>query len=83
MIDFHKIAGIVEIAGYARSLQSLCFDFHIITGIAVIVAIAALVFSIKSLRSLTIRHDHYDRGDSTLVLSQRSLAVDKENFVSI
>ena len=45
-IDFHKIAGIIEIAGHAwslrflRSLQSLCFDFRMIAGI---VAIAALV----------------------------------------
>ena len=96
-IDFHNIAGIVEIAGHARSLrslrslQSLCFDFRMIAGIVAIAVIAALVFSIKSLRSLTILHDRYDRRDrlwfypSDLWQSLGSLVIanKKENFVSI
>ena len=72
MIDFHIIVGIGKIAGHARSLRSLrslqllCFDFRMIAGTVVIVSITgkpALVFSILSLRSLTILHDRYDRGD--------------------
>ena len=93
-IDFHKIAGIVEIAEHARSLrslrwlQSLCFDFRMIAGIVAIAAIAALVFSIKSLRSLTILHDRYDRlwfypSDLWQSLGSLLIAHKKENFVSI
>ena len=45
MIDFHIIVGIDKIAGHARSLRSLqslqspCFDFRMIAGTVVIVAI--------------------------------------------
>ena len=90
-IDFHKIAGIVEIAGplrSLRSLQSLCFDFRMIAGIVAIAAITALVFSIKSLRSLTILHDRGDRlwfypSDLWQLLGSLVIANKKENFVSI
>ena len=90
-IDFHKIAGIVEIAGplrSLRSLQSLCFDFHMIAGIVAIAAIAALVFSIKLLRSVTILHDRGDRlwfypSDLWQSLGSLVIANKKENFVSI
>ena len=70
--DFHSVAGIVQIAGHirslwsSRSLRSLCYGFHMITGIVTIVtiaAVAALVVSINFLRSLTIVHDRYDRRD--------------------
>ena len=93
-IDFHKIAGIVEITGplrSLRSLQSLCFDFRMIAGIVAIAAIAAtaaLVFSIKWLRSLTILHDRGDRfwfypSDLWQSLGSLVIANKKENFVSI
>ena len=62
-IDFHAIAGIVQIAEHirplrsSRSLRSLCYDFHTIAGIT------ALVVSINLLQSLTIIHDRYDCRD--------------------
>ena len=70
--------GFVQIAGH---IPSLCYAFHMIAGIVMIVTIAALVVSINFLRSLTIVHNRYNCRDrlwfypSDRWQSLRSLAI--------